>query len=79
MKCKDCSYYDQNDGRCRINPPVLHDSFLTGKMWPAVQKDDWCGKHESLGLQYISKTNTETATQPEIDFCDSCGTAIGVI
>jgi hypothetical protein len=56
-KCGNCIYFTEIDNQldeCRLNPPVVLIVSNTARsikvitIWPEVDRDDWCGKHESV-------------------------------
>lgn len=49
IQCKDCRFWDQNDGRhgyCRAHPPTVYldHNGEFGSSYPQVDEDDGCGE-----------------------------------
>jgi hypothetical protein len=58
--CINCRFWgsfgDDENGQCRINPPVIHAQLIhlvdeipiEDGMWPWTLHNDWCGRFEVL-------------------------------
>jgi len=59
--CENCSHFthlfpSSGFGECRFSPPLPHvwEDGAVGRLWPVVQKNDWCSKFD-LPLSHWNK------------------------